>query len=324
MTLLLNPRLPLKLRRTCSWQQEEIWERREHRSCLQTLWRCCWRVRGQLWRWSCSGLPLDLDWPRRCCFVSSGIARVIETHQPIVETYYGPGHLYTLITHLQQESDQQAKKIVDKFIQQRGYHNKVCRAWVARPPFFCTRAHPVGLNLSCSSRLSRAAWWRAFQQRRWSLGTCACVYVLRLGLQLNLVFPVDRELDPVLTEVTLMNARAELYLRFLRRRILSDFEVGDVQSITQGRFPPFLGVILNWQYWPNLSKLAAFLRRTSTECWEAAQTLLTEQKDAGTDWLLHSNGRILHERVCQQGRCCLTSVVNNAPSCKHRLVSASR
>lgn len=53
-----------------------------------------------------------------------GIARVVETHQPIVETYYGPGHLYTLITHLQQECDRQAQKIVDKFIQQRGYHNK--------------------------------------------------------------------------------------------------------------------------------------------------------------------------------------------------------
>lgn len=36
-----------------------------------------------------------------------------------------------------------------------------------------------------------------------------------------------RELDPVLTEVTLMNARSELYLRFLRKRISADFEVGD-------------------------------------------------------------------------------------------------
>lgn len=60
---------------------------------------------------------------RWCVF--TGIARVVETHQPIVETYYGPGHLYTLITHLQQECDRQAQKIVDKFIQQRGYHNKV-------------------------------------------------------------------------------------------------------------------------------------------------------------------------------------------------------
>lgn len=33
-----------------------------------------------------------------------------------------------------------------------------------------------------------------------------------------------------------MNARAELYLRFLRRRMMADFEVGDAQSITQGTF----------------------------------------------------------------------------------------
>lgn len=36
-----------------------------------------------------------------------------------------------------------------------------------------------------------------------------------------------RELDPILTEVTLMNARSELYLRFIKRRIVSDFEVED-------------------------------------------------------------------------------------------------
>ncbi|XP_070759980.1 conserved oligomeric Golgi complex subunit 4 isoform X2 [Enoplosus armatus] len=114
-----------------------------------------------------------------------GIARVVETHQPIVETYYGPGHLYTLITHLQQECDQQAQKIVDKFIQQRGYHNK--------------------FQIVQSSMMKSVPGERI----------------------------EPRELDPVLTEVTLMNARAELYLRFLRRRMLADFEVGDAQSVTQ-------------------------------------------------------------------------------------------
>lgn len=114
-----------------------------------------------------------------------GIARVVETHQPIVETYYGPGHLYTLITHLQQECDRQAQKIVDKFIQQRGYHNK--------------------FQVVQSSMMKSVPGERI----------------------------EPRELDPVLTEVTLMNARAELYLRFLRRRMLADFEVGDAQSITQ-------------------------------------------------------------------------------------------
>ncbi|XP_038164534.1 conserved oligomeric Golgi complex subunit 4 [Cyprinodon tularosa] len=114
-----------------------------------------------------------------------GIARVVETHQPIVETYYGPGHLYTLITHLQQECDRQAQKIVDTFIKQRGYHNKF--------------------------QVVQSSMMKSVPAER--------------------IEP--RELDPVLSEVTLMNARAELYLRFLRRRIMADFEVGDAQSITQ-------------------------------------------------------------------------------------------
>ncbi|XP_041641589.1 conserved oligomeric Golgi complex subunit 4 [Cheilinus undulatus] len=114
-----------------------------------------------------------------------GIARVVETHQPIVETYYGPGHLYTLITHLQQECDRQAQKIVDKFIQQRGYHNMF--------------------------QIIQSSMMKSIPGDR--------------------IEP--RELDPVLAEVTLMNARAELYLRFLRRRMIADFEVGDAQSVTQ-------------------------------------------------------------------------------------------
>ncbi|XP_037401397.1 conserved oligomeric Golgi complex subunit 4 [Pygocentrus nattereri] len=108
-----------------------------------------------------------------------GIARIVETHQPIVETYYGPGRLYVLLTHLQKECDVQAQKVVDKFIKQRDYHNK-------------------------------------FQVVQSSM---------MRGVSAEKIEP--RELDPVLCEVTLMNSRAELYLRFLRRRITADFEVAD-------------------------------------------------------------------------------------------------
>ncbi|KAM9545047.1 conserved oligomeric Golgi complex subunit 4-like isoform 1-T1 [Salvelinus alpinus] len=111
-----------------------------------------------------------------------GIARVVETHQPIVETYYGPGYLYTLITHLQQECDRQAQKVVDKFIQQRDYHNKF--------------------------QIVQSSMMKSVPTER--------------------IEP--RELDPVLLEVTLMNARSELYLRFLRRRTMADFEVGDATA----------------------------------------------------------------------------------------------
>lgn len=34
-----------------------------------------------------------------------GIARIVEVHQPIIETYYGPGRLFTSITILQKECD---------------------------------------------------------------------------------------------------------------------------------------------------------------------------------------------------------------------------
>ncbi|XP_060694262.1 conserved oligomeric Golgi complex subunit 4 [Hemiscyllium ocellatum] len=108
-----------------------------------------------------------------------GIARIVETHQPIVETYYGPGRLYTLIKYLQVECDQQVEKVVDKFIQQRDYHRK-------------------------------------FQRVQNSM---------MRNLTVEKIEP--RELDTILAEVTLMNARAELYLRFIKRRITADFEVYD-------------------------------------------------------------------------------------------------
>nr|KAF6409465.1 component of oligomeric golgi complex 4 [Rousettus aegyptiacus] len=108
-----------------------------------------------------------------------GIARIVETHQPIVETYYGPGKLYSLIKYLQVECDRQVEKVVDKFIKQRNYHQQF---------------RHVQNNLMRNSATEKIE---------------------------------PRELDPILTEVTLMNARSELYLRFLRKRISSDFEVGD-------------------------------------------------------------------------------------------------
>ncbi|KAM4614164.1 conserved oligomeric Golgi complex subunit 4 [Discoglossus pictus] len=108
-----------------------------------------------------------------------GIARIVETHQPILETYYGPGRLYMLIKHLQAECDQQVERVVDKFVQQRDYHRK-------------------------------------FQQVQNSMIRSSSTEKIE-----------PRDLDPILAEVALMSARTELYLRFIKRRITSDFEVGD-------------------------------------------------------------------------------------------------
>lgn len=73
--------------------------------------------------------------------VLTGIARIVETHQPIVETYYGPGRLFTLIKYLQVECDRQVEKVVDKFIKQRDYHQQVSVG--SNRPFrgACNQAH---------------------------------------------------------------------------------------------------------------------------------------------------------------------------------------
>lgn len=48
-----------------------------------------------------------------------GVARVIDTQQPVIETYYGPGRLLSVVQILQQECDRQAKKIVMEFVKHR-------------------------------------------------------------------------------------------------------------------------------------------------------------------------------------------------------------
>merc|ERR1719341_3225939 len=56
-----------------------------------------------------------------------GIARVVEIHQPLIETYYGPGRLVTVLTRLQAECDMQAGNIFAEVRRRRGIKDKVAR-----------------------------------------------------------------------------------------------------------------------------------------------------------------------------------------------------
>lgn len=44
-----------------------------------------------------------------------GLARIIDTHQPLLETYYGPGRLLSAISILQKECDVQTKRIINEW-----------------------------------------------------------------------------------------------------------------------------------------------------------------------------------------------------------------
>ncbi|XP_011306177.1 conserved oligomeric Golgi complex subunit 4 [Fopius arisanus] len=110
-----------------------------------------------------------------------GIARIIEVHQPIIETYYGPGRLLKTVEIIQKECDRQMRLIVNELMKNRSIHKKV-----------------QSIN----------------DYNRQSTGTSD------KNDKLDPKF-----LDLLLGELTLMHTRAELYIRFLRRRIINDIEV---------------------------------------------------------------------------------------------------
>ncbi|RMX46539.1 hypothetical protein pdam_00021707 [Pocillopora damicornis] len=105
------------------------------------------------------------------------IARMVEEHQPFVETYYGPGKMFILLQAMQAECDKQVNQVVDQFMKKRQFTEK----------------------------------FKSVQGSQTFRGSSG-----------NLDRYDPRELDVVLREVVVMNARAEMYLQFLEKRIADD------------------------------------------------------------------------------------------------------
>ncbi|XP_035700546.1 conserved oligomeric Golgi complex subunit 4 isoform X2 [Folsomia candida] len=104
------------------------------------------------------------------------IARIVEIHQPLIETYYGPGRMLSVMEYIQKECDHQAKMIVDEFRKHRDFIRKI---------------HIVTQYMNQKSETK-----------------------------------IDpKELDLVLSELTLLNARTELYSRFVKKRVTNDVDV---------------------------------------------------------------------------------------------------
>ncbi|XP_023017309.1 conserved oligomeric Golgi complex subunit 4 [Leptinotarsa decemlineata] len=54
-----------------------------------------------------------------------GLARVLDTHQPLIETYYGPGRLLSAIKILQKESEVQTKRVLLEWSKTRQINKKI-------------------------------------------------------------------------------------------------------------------------------------------------------------------------------------------------------
>nr|CAG4646891.1 EOG090X02VY [Megafenestra aurita]SVE92281.1 EOG090X02VY [Megafenestra aurita] len=124
------------------------------------------------------------------------VARIVEIHQPLVETYYGPGRLLQVVEHLQPECDKQANQILAEFRRSRQLDKQI--------------------------RLVTETMTSSRQEFSYSL----------FGKVLSEKCD-PRILDAVLAELTLLSSRTELYLSFMRRRILSDLEIGIPEEQTR-------------------------------------------------------------------------------------------
>lgn len=118
------------------------------------------------------------------------VLRVIEVNQPIIESYYGYGHLLKMVKLLQIECDDEARKLVQEFNKQRFVQRKVNQI-----------SEYMKGQMTSSSSLGHL--------RKASGSTD------KLSA---------KDLDALIAEVTIMHSRAELYVRFIRRRVTNDIE----------------------------------------------------------------------------------------------------
>lgn len=111
-------------------------------------------------------------------------ARVVEINQPIIESCYGHGYLISLFEILQSECDREVKKLMAEFTKTRQIQRR--------------KQQIIEIQKSTGQP---------------SLGH----FRKPSGGSIEKLNP--KEIDGLLSEITVMHARAELYIRFMRRRI---------------------------------------------------------------------------------------------------------
>lgn len=148
------------------------------------------------------------------------IAHIISQHQPVVEKYYGPGRMMPVAGKLQEECDKQAGQILAQWEEERRIARKLQETQRYRYPQLAALAQPQVLSQSAQPA-AVAALKRPYQQ------------LSRQGTQSQLSSsanpgstgaledePIDpRDIDAVLTELSQMSGRWQLYRRFMYGRL---------------------------------------------------------------------------------------------------------
>jgi len=119
------------------------------------------------------------------------IAKLIDLHQPLIETYYGPGYLINVIRVIQRECDRLSRKILEEF------RNETKLQYVAK------MVRNSSLQVSHQTPMT--------------------------SLQTAAPNPSQSKLDPrsvdnILSEISLIISRSEVYLNFIVQRIKDDLD----------------------------------------------------------------------------------------------------
>ncbi|XP_037814448.1 conserved oligomeric Golgi complex subunit 4 [Lucilia sericata] len=131
-------------------------------------------------------------------------ARVIEVNQPIVEACYGAGYLLDMLQVLQRQCDTDVKSLLLEFNKNRKIGLR-------------TQQVKEGCSRSTNTNTTSAV----------TLGH----YRKPSGGSIDKLNPKD--IDAIIAEITVMHSRAELYFRFMKRRVTADIESSYLDKTSQ-------------------------------------------------------------------------------------------
>lgn len=130
-----------------------------------------------------------------------GICRVFEVNQPILEVCYGNGHLLDMARILQLECDQEVRQCVLEFNKNRQIQRRVTQ---------------INEYLKNGGNSSSGAVRKGHHRNASSGGGSVSMEKLN-----------PKDIDALINEVTLLHSRAEMYGKFIRRRVLVGLKFGE-------------------------------------------------------------------------------------------------
>lgn len=128
------------------------------------------------------------------------LCRVFEVHQPILDACYGNGYLLEMARILQLECDQEVRQCVLEFNKTRQMQRRVAQI-------------NEYLKNGGNSSSAAATGQRKGHTRNTSSGGGG-------GSASSMEKLNPKDIDPLINEVTLLHSRAEMYTKFIRRRVM--------------------------------------------------------------------------------------------------------